>query len=1165
MLLPSNPASQTATPLPSTTGALLDPADPIWRHVKTDWDRQFVSRVNFIPWLRAQLVLDPIDESLPEPEPLLKYIKRRLALLQSQQKLRTAGSNAHQPTSGNGLTSDASAAIQASSKPLLPHSQPSAGDSNNITLPASGPSPQRVQEPTYSGSAASLVPTAGSQNCGLSHPIISSVPSPYESNRSSSSSLGVSNIALLQQSHGPTAYSFNNSHSTSSGSAFSSQLGAIADAHMGNSMLSSTSTPLALTSNSDTQPSTLQPKSETYSIGNQYDSTHQQAQLSQPSHTQLLRHPQHTQIQQLQSSQLVQSPQSQLTQFSPLQPSQLSTHFITHTPQPTPALIAATHAISQCHPLQPQNVNRYLSSALSSNPTPLLQNPVDQRENAFSLDTKAFNFYPAALAEHNICGFRPFGEIDPVLMGTYGALSSQLPSGLPAISPAVDTALPKANVSSSESEKQPRTRSTTLAKRKNTKVTTEAEVSNTEKPLYKPDQEGKVSLGLVKQSTPSNVDPDAITTATNKNTSRHDATNVSSNLHSSTKPAIDQYDRKAWKSRLSTVRSELDHISKTPTRAGSKLFKILSIYTMKSTPASGDWSSIPPDGRTEVLSAIKASAPKEFYNSWVLESKGLSMLEAWLKGALHAHDRVTTEDRGTHDEGNHQDSLLVLLLQILEKLPLTVDNLKSYSFPKQIVRINKEPSIAKFSHKVKQLSASLEQKWRSIARGAAGPPPKTVSNENASSVPPLVDNKKRVEPSTGSIQVKKRKVEGTTTKVTVISKAPTSKSTDDLFGRPDKARLPAFTKKKFEPPATPATVQDPFAEAMAELRGRNTSTSLGEVPSKAVTVAPASNGKSGKRVTFAADNVLCQIKIVERLVYEGEEYETHPVGDARKMDAIEGRYLHLSDDFLEEEMEWEIPLEVILTSETISNLETSPLVSNEAETQEKREKAVVEVTYSDESQIPDSPHEPVDPEESGDGSSNLPKIMKLGGSLLHDPEVSRLIARAQADISVDAPVAPDHTVSDLLARLGGCAPQTSNPPLTSTLPPGFDMTLLNSISQSGSLQALMAVPGSMAPTTPSGFTPLDVDPYPTAKRDNGWGAAAGSARMSSREQSHTSTHPPYIPTGPSAGVPRGKRQRKKGKEGSEPRISAHDAFGRHIKCKWWPHCPHGHKCFYKHG
>jgi hypothetical protein len=112
------------------------------------------------------------------------------------------------------------------------------------------------------------------------------------------------------------------------------------------------------------------------------------------------------------------------------------------------------------------------------------------------------------------------------------------------------------------------------------------------------------------------------------------------------------------------------------------------------------------------------------------------------------------------------------------------------------------------------------------------------------------------------------------TRASAAATPSTSKGASDLFGRPDKAKLPAFTKKASEPTATPPVVtQDPFAEAMGLLIGKNgVDTSVQIMPS--TSIASSNPGeKPSKRVKFAADSELCQIKIVERLVYEGEENE----------------------------------------------------------------------------------------------------------------------------------------------------------------------------------------------------------------------------------------------------------------------------------------------------
>ncbi|KAI9607929.1 hypothetical protein H4Q26_005379 [Puccinia striiformis f. sp. tritici PST-130] len=656
--------------------------------------------------------------------------------------------------------------------------------------------------------------------------------------------------------------------------------------------------------------------------------------------------------------------------------------------------------------------------------------------------------------------------------------------------------------------------------------------------------EGTIPNMLANNSPPSKE-------ANNKEANHKEVNNkadTSTSTNPISSPPADQYNRKAWKSRLVSVRTELDHISRSPARSASRLVKILSMYSITPTPNSGDWSTVPPEGRIEVLSVMKLAAPQDFYSTWAIEKQGLDMLEAWLKGSVHAHEKAKPKDASggtaTDEEAIQRETILTDLLQTVAKLPLTVENLKSHTFAKQVIRITKDQNANKFSDAVKRLADGLEKKWRAAVRVATAPMHRNGSTDSVNNpAASASDTKKRAEAGSDSNQMKKRKVE--TTRISITATAPAGKSTNDLFGRPDKAKLPAFAKKAVVPTlAPPIAVQDTFAQAMGLLKGKNPAGPSSQSTPSAFNTSSIAGGKLAKRVRFVADNELCQIKIVERLVYEGEEYETHPLGDARKMDAVEGRYLHQLDSFLEEEIEWQTPSEITLTSETITNLATSPLVSAELAAQDEREKAVAEVTYEDGTQIPDTPHEPHDTEPStvGDiGSAGLPKIMKLGGNLLLDPEVSHLIAKAQADNSVDAPVAPDHTVSDLLARLGGgsgdALSELSNQtpratmPFTSgfntSLPPGLDMNLLNSISQSGSLQALLAASGNIKMPI---LTTHVADPFSSAVRDNGWGAAAGSA---SRGREQMDEPAPYIPTGPSAGVSRNKR-RKKAKDGNQP-------------------------------
>ncbi|WAR62838.1 hypothetical protein PtB15_15B426 [Puccinia triticina] len=1152
MLVSSNPPVQTVQLPPP---AELDPADPIWRHVKTEWDQQFIKRGNFLPWLRAQLQIDPIDETGPAPEPLLCYVKRRLALAQHEQRLREAA-NHGQPAPAQG------------NQAAHPNS---ASNMNGTFLEPTQASSLAAQD-VYPGNSSRSGPFVSPQSDGAA----AASPAGQQFDHSASDASRTSSNQFLNHAHvPPPAMSFSSQPPSLTGNAFSSQLGAIADAHMGNS---SHITPTSLSSNSNSHTNDLNYNPNDLGTPLPYLQAGTQAPKFPQSQVLLM------------SQENVETAPQQSSQLASFPPTIASSTYVNHPAQSNPALtFVATHS----HPLQPQNVNQY-SHPLQPTKATQYQQSLDTQKKNFEPQADSFVHHnqsldfsgPAPNSDSGNWNARPLVQIDPSLMAGYEMscnLTSQVyAQSIPPISPAIDVA-PQPTTSQPVDTPSPRrTRSAAALTKKNGTAATLSRTPVIEKaphtkgaPRTASSSTEDTSVGTI-PSLSANISP------ANKEANPKATSTASPNPTSST-PA-DQYDRKVWKSRLSTIRTELDHIPKAPARSAIKLVKILSMYSISPTPSTGDWSTVPPEGRIEVLSAMKASVPQDFFNSWASESKGLSMLEAWLKGSVHAQERAkprkTSGGNGADEETLQRETLLTHLLQTLGKLPLTVENLKSHTFPKQVMRINKEQNANKFSDAIKRLSVGLEQKWRAICRGAPAPLQRNGSIDSVSnSAASASDTKKRPEAASDSNQSKKRKVE--TTRIPITATSSTSKSTNDLFGRPDKAKLPAFTKKALEPSAPPpVVVPDSFAEAMGLLKGRNATGTSAELAPSTSTTSSNAGGKLAKRVRFVADSELCQIKIVERLVYEGEEYETHPVGDARKMDAVEGRYLHQSDSFLEEEVEWEAPSEVVLTSETVTNLETSPLVSAELAAQEEREKAVPAVTYEDESQIPHTPHEPGESELStvGDaGSAGLPKVMKLGGNLLLDPEVSHLIAKAQADNSVDAPVAPDHTVSNLLARLGGGAGalaelsnQSSQAPMPfpsgfdTGLPPGLDLNLLNSISQSGSLQAILAGTSGINMPTQLVSTTHVADTFLPAVRDNGWGAAAGSASRGRDKMDAPAPPAPYIPTGPSAGVSRNKR-RKKGKDGGQPRMSAHDALGRHIKCKWWPDCPHGNKCFYKHG
>lgn len=152
-------------------------------------------------------------------------------------------------------------------------------------------------------------------------------------------------------------------------------------------------------------------------------------------------------------------------------------------------------------------------------------------------------------------------------------------------------------------------------------------------------------------------------------------------------------------------------------------------------------------------------------------------------------------------------------------------------------------------------------------------------------------------------------------------------------------------------------------------------------------------------------------------------------------DAHEGRYLHQASRTLDEEMEWESPKDVIVTSETERNLETSPLVSLEASIQEAREREQESVSYLNEQQIPHMPQEA--PLDSPHGEDVPPaKLMKLGGKLLADPEVVNALSRVHpehygADADANEDVTSTQAISSLISQLWHESGSSPPVPLTS--------------------------------------------------------------------------------------------------------------------------------------
>lgn len=600
---------------------------------------------------------------------------------------------------------------------------------------------------------------------------------------------------------------------------------------------------------------------------------------------------------------------------------------------------------------------------------------------------------------------------------------------------------------------------------------------------------GTTPTAATSKTTMTGATPAAVA-ASAKTTDAANTTIPRSNSNPNNQPSlpINRFHRRAWRNRLVDVRFSLDQISIRPLSAAPQLLKLLSVYRSSQPSPCLDWSSVPLEGRLEVLLAIRCSASPEFYDYWTRQHTGLALFESWLKAAvLRINRRDLTRANGSHPDSSPDQTILLSILQILGKLTLTVDLLKKYTFGKQIFRINSELHAPKFSDDIQKLSKALEQKWRELARSyrpevktkpadvtlttgsnpsssnpsssllqpTAVDPPSAATNISHSTKPPQSNSFANYKPSASlpnnltaasnlttdpkpSLPHESRKRSETSTaeqahlkkrKILVSAQPPSQPVVSGLFGRSEKPKLPSF---KLPKSTVPKNVHNPFAEAMNLIKNRpvlpegfddSFASSLDRSTQK-------TQRKAGsKRVRFRSDNELCQIKLVERLVYEGPEYDAFPSNDALISDVEEGKYLHPINDLVEEEMEWEIPSEVILTSETILNLETSPLVSPAAKIQEEREQSHAEVRYDHESEIPENPYESDnvlqltgDDEMERSNGPPLPRVMTLGRDVLSDPEVLRMMSHLEAESLIDEPVAADDAVFDLLSRLNADQP-----------------------------------------------------------------------------------------------------------------------------------------------
>ncbi|KAH8829943.1 hypothetical protein DL96DRAFT_1591014 [Flagelloscypha sp. PMI_526] len=636
--------------------------------------------------------------------------------------------------------------------------------------------------------------------------------------------------------------------------------------------------------------------------------------------------------------------------------------------------------------------------------------------------------------------------------------------------------------------------------------------------------------------------------------------------------------------------------------------------------------------RLEVLGKIRDVAGNPYFRALSENVDALDMLRDWLRAGCNSRP----------DDETGFINTVMPILHIIDRLPLTVENLKTSKLGKLIKKLSNEGS----SPAIKDMASNIAKRWTEMLQAQGPPPALTLKAEPARGDAPMIDasaSKKRKLPASASEKEKekpaKRAAVGTTKPSSSSSSTAVKKETakvDNSFfsSRPEKKPLPSFKKSKAamsivaptpvkkelqsssmkvdEP--DPAKIAQPssynaFQDALQIMRKSPANKSSSSTPPIPMQVdSPASfttknKGKGkGKRVTWAPDDRLENIKLIERAVYEDDgvvsvfhfchsmasKANIHSVmcvlkgmtHNLRDLEGGEGAALHHVTLF-EEAIDWSEPLSLFPPPEERGTK------SLEIQTQTQREQTALGTLYMSREQVPDTPVEP--------------------SHVLSDAEVDRelttMILGTDAesifwDTGMTAPpqsqlppshvpmqgVQPQSSVADLLRQIqpnGG--PPPSNVPQVEALlaNSGIIASSLSSLGDGG-VQALLAslrnngAVGTPAPPPPpssgssSGSWP--------GGYGNGPGWADGTGDMSDPGRGHgLAPQPPTQPgswarsgsAGERGGAGRGARGRGSRGDGGAPfRGRGGGAFaGRgQTPCTFYRQgrCRYGDQCDFMH-
>ncbi|CAG8443427.1 11455_t:CDS:10 [Ambispora leptoticha] len=407
--------------------------------------------------------------------------------------------------------------------------------------------------------------------------------------------------------------------------------------------------------------------------------------------------------------------------------------------------------------------------------------------------------------------------------------------------------------------------------------------------------------------------------------------------------------------------------------------------------------------RALILAAIGRTQDVVILKSFI-ESKGGHVLRVWLMEALKENN----------------SPLLVKILEVLDRLPLDKEGLIASQLGKAV---NKGAKNSSEQSDVRKMAVKLIDKWKKLLETSEESESKRIKTSDNSfakiSTSTATATSSKFSASTLSDAQKKFASTAETSKLISAesSRRTISAVSSSAAGKPQtKLKSAALTAPKstvreigkvtaasttnvsvestsssqkskslpVKEPTNPEIKQDKDNNAIAKESESTASTMSARVESTKTafeialesrnqginvqaktsivedTQMQVDRNKKRKRVSFAPENLLRQIKIFESEDTEDEDELSmgsnipHQFGNARDLEVNEGQAV-FKRSFITPTMEWYTPIEINLESINIP-----VIVSAQARMEKDRQKSILETIYLKREHVPDSPEEPND-------------------------------------------------------------------------------------------------------------------------------------------------------------------------------------------------------------